>query len=85
MNNRIGHLPAAEAANRNRFKGKRPLPKRGQIKSKIAANAFNSIVSVISRASSSSGLNSPRKKLECQLAGAGGASLLSQLALRLLL
>ncbi|KAK4802001.1 hypothetical protein SAY86_000204 [Trapa natans] len=36
------------------FKTGRPLPKRGQIKSRIAANAFHSIVSAISRASSSS-------------------------------
>ncbi|CAL0331996.1 unnamed protein product [Lupinus luteus] len=64
MSNKSGNVPAAEVGNRNRFRGKRPLPKRGQIKSKIAANAFNSIVYVISRASSSSsGLNFPRKKL----------------------
>ncbi|KAJ6946217.1 hypothetical protein NC651_001085 [Populus alba x Populus x berolinensis] len=33
-------------------RGTRPLPKRGQIKSRIAANAFHSIVSVLSKASS---------------------------------
>ena len=60
MNNRMGRVSAAEFANRNRFRSQKPLPKRGQIKSKIAANAFHSIISVISRASSS-GLNSPRK------------------------
>jgi hypothetical protein len=62
MNYRMGRVASAEVANnRNRFRGKRPLPKRGQIKSKIASNAFHSIVSVILRASSSSGLYSPRK------------------------
>jgi len=60
MNNRMGRVSAAEFANRNRLRSQKPLPKRGQIKSKIAANAFHSIISVISRASSS-GFNSPRK------------------------
>ncbi|KAK7366736.1 hypothetical protein VNO80_08733 [Phaseolus coccineus] len=60
MNNRMGRVAAAEFANRNRLRSQKPLPKRGQIKSKIAANAFHSIISVISRASSS-GFNSPRK------------------------
>ncbi|KAL4603776.1 hypothetical protein ACB092_10G147900 [Castanea dentata] len=32
-------------------RGRRPLPKRGSIKSRISANAFHSIVSVLSRAS----------------------------------
>ncbi|PPD80883.1 hypothetical protein GOBAR_DD22179 [Gossypium barbadense] len=31
-------------------RGTRPIPRRGQIKSRMAANAFNSIVSVLSRA-----------------------------------
>jgi len=62
MNTRMGRVASAEVVNnRNRFRGKKSLPKRGQIKSKIAASAFHSIVSVISRASSSSGLLSPRK------------------------
>jgi hypothetical protein len=62
MNTRMGRVASAEVANnRNMFRGKKSLPKRGQIKSKIAASAFHSIVSVISRASSSSGLLSPRK------------------------
>ncbi|KAL9328719.1 hypothetical protein ACSQ67_003722 [Phaseolus vulgaris] len=56
----MGRVSAAEFANRNRLRSQKPLPKRGQIKSKIAANAFHSIISVISRASSS-GFNSPRK------------------------
>ncbi|CAJ1927752.1 unnamed protein product [Sphenostylis stenocarpa] len=60
MNYRMGRVSAAEFANRNRLRSQKPLPKRGQIKSKIAANAFHSIISVISRASSS-GFNSPRK------------------------
>ncbi|KAK7406117.1 hypothetical protein VNO78_07734 [Psophocarpus tetragonolobus] len=69
MNNRKGRVAAAEFANRNRLRSQNPLPKRGQIKTKIAANAFNSIIAVISRASSS-GLNSPRKKyfdIGCQM------------------
>ncbi|KAK8504949.1 hypothetical protein V6N11_035519 [Hibiscus sabdariffa] len=36
-------------------RGARPIPKRGQIKSRIAANAFNSIVSVLSKASPNRG------------------------------
>ncbi|RDX73575.1 hypothetical protein CR513_46801, partial [Mucuna pruriens] len=42
MNNRMGRVSAAEFA---RLRSQKPLPKRGQIKSKIAANAFHSIVS----------------------------------------
>ncbi|KAE9606555.1 hypothetical protein Lalb_Chr09g0320861 [Lupinus albus] len=61
MNNKFGNVPATEGTNRNRFRSNRPLPKRGQIKSKIAANAFNSIVYVISRTSYSSSFNFPRK------------------------
>uniref|UniRef100_K4CPE1 Uncharacterized protein n=1 Tax=Solanum lycopersicum TaxID=4081 RepID=K4CPE1_SOLLC len=34
------------------FRGTKPLPRRGQIKSRIAANAFHSIISVLSKASS---------------------------------
>lgn len=33
------------------LRGRRPLPKRGQIKSRISANAFHSVVSMFSRAS----------------------------------
>ncbi|KAL6956962.1 hypothetical protein U1Q18_050887, partial [Sarracenia purpurea var. burkii] len=33
------------------FRSRRPLPKRGQIKSRMAAYAFYSIVSVLSKAS----------------------------------
>ncbi|PKI46202.1 hypothetical protein CRG98_033407 [Punica granatum] len=51
MNGKVGDVRAA--AMEKNFKGGRPLPKRGQIKSRIAANAFHSIVSAISRASSS--------------------------------
>ncbi|KAF1861290.1 hypothetical protein Lal_00014016 [Lupinus albus] len=47
MNNKFGNVPATEGTNRNRFRSNRPLPKRGQIKSKIAANAFNSIVYLV--------------------------------------
>lgn len=51
MNNKVRDTPAAAAGSRS-FKSRKPLPKRGQIKSKIAANAFKSIVSVLSKASS---------------------------------
>ncbi|KAJ1416130.1 hypothetical protein SESBI_17652 [Sesbania bispinosa] len=61
MNKRVGQVHA-EVVDNCRFRGKKPLPKRGQIKSKIAGNAFHSIMSVISRASSSGlQLQSPRK------------------------
>ncbi|KAG8659133.1 hypothetical protein MANES_02G018450v8 [Manihot esculenta] len=49
MNNKVSDTPAAPF--RKNVRGTRPLPRRGQIKSKIAANAFHSIVSVLSRAS----------------------------------
>ncbi|RYR10494.1 hypothetical protein Ahy_B05g078925 [Arachis hypogaea] len=63
MNNRVRVVRVAPAYGGNKLGGKKPLPKRGQIKSKIAANAFHSIISVISRAgaSSSSAINSRRK------------------------
>ncbi|KAK7358585.1 hypothetical protein VNO77_00519 [Canavalia gladiata] len=48
----VGDVGAAQVVgNRNRFKSTKSLPKRGQIKSKIVANAFHSIASVIYRAS----------------------------------
>ncbi|KAI7988301.1 hypothetical protein LOK49_LG13G01116 [Camellia lanceoleosa] len=47
MNNKIGGVAAAAIS-----ESFRPLPKRGQIKSRMAAYAFCSIVSVLSRASS---------------------------------
>ncbi|KAK3227837.1 hypothetical protein Dsin_007699 [Dipteronia sinensis] len=50
MNNKIRDIPAGTVS--KSLRSRRPLPKRGQIKSRIAANAFQSIVSVISRASS---------------------------------
>ncbi|KAK4748636.1 hypothetical protein SAY87_015222 [Trapa incisa] len=53
MNSKVGDA-ARTGAMAKSFKTGRPLPKRGQIKSRIAANAFHSIVSAISRASSSS-------------------------------
>ncbi|KAJ8633555.1 hypothetical protein MRB53_026891 [Persea americana] len=44
------------------LRGRRPLPKRGQIKSRIAANAIKSIVSMLSRARTvSSGTHADRK------------------------
>ncbi|KAJ1405982.1 hypothetical protein SESBI_25433 [Sesbania bispinosa] len=57
MNSRVPYVPAAAQviASSNRFRSAtRPLPKRGQIKSKIAATAFHSIVSAFH-------LHSPRK------------------------
>ena len=51
MNNKVGD--DSEGAMRKRFRCERwPIPKRGQIKSRIAASAIHSIVSVLSRASS---------------------------------
>ena len=50
MNNKVGDV--SDAAMTKSFRGRRPLPKRGQIKSRIAASAIHSIVSVLSRASS---------------------------------
>ncbi|EXB37310.1 hypothetical protein L484_024236 [Morus notabilis] len=50
MNSKVGD--ASDAATTKSFRCKRPLPKRGQIKSRIAASAIHSIVSVLSRASS---------------------------------
>ncbi|KAK3016214.1 hypothetical protein RJ639_006216 [Escallonia herrerae] len=49
MNSKISD--AHEAATGESYSSRRPLPKRGQIKSRIAANAVHSLVSVISRAS----------------------------------
>ena len=49
MCNKISNVPTT-IINKN-LSGRRPLPKRGQIKSRISANAFHSIVSVFSRAS----------------------------------
>lgn len=51
MNNKVRDIPAGAVVSRS-FKSRKPLPKRGQIKSRIAANAFKSIVSVLSKASS---------------------------------
>ncbi|KAF7828238.1 hypothetical protein G2W53_019402 [Senna tora] len=57
MNNRVGEIiPVGK-----RLRVGKPLPKRGQIKSKIAANALHSIVSVLSRASSPRHHQSPTK------------------------
>ncbi|KAI8569658.1 hypothetical protein RHMOL_Rhmol02G0294200 [Rhododendron molle] len=51
MNNTPINGAAASAAGES-FRSRRPLPKRGQIKSRMAANAFHSIVTVLSRAHS---------------------------------
>nr|DAD47260.1 TPA_asm: hypothetical protein HUJ06_017197 [Nelumbo nucifera] len=51
MRNKVADVPAAAFGNGG-FKGRRLLPKRGQIKSRIASSAFYSIVSVFSRATS---------------------------------
>ncbi|KAI8569657.1 hypothetical protein RHMOL_Rhmol02G0294100 [Rhododendron molle] len=50
MNKKISGIVAA--AVRESFGSRRPLPKRGQIKSRIAASAFHSIVSAFLRAPS---------------------------------
>lgn len=50
MKNTISDVPEADIS--EGYRSRRPLPKRGQIKSKIAANAVHSIVSALSRASS---------------------------------
>ncbi|GFZ06701.1 hypothetical protein Acr_18g0008710 [Actinidia rufa] len=47
----IAHDVAAAAIGES-IRSRRPLPRRGQIKSRIATNAFYSIVSVVSKASS---------------------------------
>lgn len=44
------------------LKRRRPIPHRGQIKMKIAAKAFQSLVSIVSASSAAQYLNSPRKK-----------------------
>ncbi|KAJ4712025.1 coiled-coil domain-containing protein 94-like [Melia azedarach] len=49
MNTKVRDIPAGAIG--KSFRSSRPLPKRGQVKSRIAANAFQSIVSVISKAS----------------------------------
>lgn len=53
MNSKISDVAAAEgvAAESLRSRSK-PLPKRGQIKLRIAKNALHSIASVLSKASS---------------------------------
>lgn len=50
MRSKMSNAPGATIAESFRSRG--PLPKRGQIKLRIAANAFHSIISVLSRASS---------------------------------
>ncbi|KAI3468699.1 hypothetical protein Pfo_025362, partial [Paulownia fortunei] len=52
---------AASAAFNKNLKRRRPIPQRGQIKIRIAAKAFQSLVSVVS-AYSVHHLSSPRKK-----------------------
>lgn len=48
MSNSVSNVPATAIP--KSLGGKKPLPKRGQIKSRIAAHAFHSIVSVLSKA-----------------------------------
>jgi hypothetical protein len=50
MSNRASNVPATAIT--KSLGGKKPFPKRGQIKSRIAAHAFHSIVSLLSKASS---------------------------------
>nr|GLL27660.1 hypothetical protein DCAR_000630 [Ipomoea trifida]GMC98178.1 hypothetical protein DCAR_000630 [Ipomoea batatas] len=49
MNHKISKASAAALKS---LGDARPIPKRGQIKSRIAANAFHSIVYILSRVSS---------------------------------
>lgn len=51
-NNKINDCEAVStsATFGKRFKTRRPIPKRGQIKRKIAAKAFQTLVSVIAAA-----------------------------------
>ncbi|XXG76538.1 hypothetical protein AAC387_Pa08g0868 [Persea americana] len=51
MSNKVGDYRAAAYDDRS-FQGRRPLPKRGQIKSQIAANALHSVICVFSRVTS---------------------------------
>ncbi|KAK7318192.1 hypothetical protein RJT34_02891 [Clitoria ternatea] len=62
MNNPLSQVEDAKVANRYNSRGTKSLPRRGQIKSKIVANAFRSIASVIHRASSAAAMHSPREK-----------------------
>lgn len=58
MSNRASTISVGEGS----LRGRRTLPKRGQIKSRIAANAFLSIVSMLSRArDTSTGPHADRK------------------------
>lgn len=50
MENKVKYVEGG-AVGRRSPRGTRPIPKRGQIKSRIAATAFHSIVSVLSKAS----------------------------------
>ncbi|KAK4338454.1 hypothetical protein RND71_042941 [Anisodus tanguticus] len=49
MNHKIARVSTAAIEG---FRGTKPLQRRGQIKSRIAANAFHSIISVLSKAPS---------------------------------
>ncbi|WOG85813.1 hypothetical protein DCAR_0105006 [Daucus carota subsp. sativus] len=49
MGSKIFNVP--EAATADSFRSRRPLPKRGQVKSRIAAVVLHSIVSMLSRTS----------------------------------
>lgn len=60
MRSKVNDASSAAASSRN-LKRRRPIPQRGQIKVKIAAKAFQSLVSIVST-SSAQYLNSPRKK-----------------------
>ncbi|WCJ26344.1 hypothetical protein M5689_008167 [Euphorbia peplus] len=56
----------AVAFSRGLRSSSKPLPKRGEIKKRIAANAFHSIVSVLSRGSSN---QHPSQKKRCYREG----------------
>lgn len=48
-NGEIFNTPATTTMAEKRFRGRRPLPKRGQIKSRIVTTAFISLVGVVLR------------------------------------
>ncbi|KAI3421490.1 uncharacterized protein J3R85_012174 [Psidium guajava] len=56
MNSKVGDAaaPSAMLGNGGCFIRRRPLPKRGQIKYRIAVTAFHSIAALITRAAASS-------------------------------
>lgn len=60
MRSKVSDASAAAIFGKNLKKTRRTIPRRGQIKMRIAAKAFQSLASVVSY--SAQHLNSPRKK-----------------------